>query len=169
MAKFDWGCPDCEIFWEREYPVGKAPKRTRCPECGKLSERYMGNMNINISFKDDGTGNRGNGAMDFHTVRRRYQNHSKNGFDKDSANRFLNRSIKETKERISDETGRYKQYNINYEAMARDGLVRRRSDAEAAKATETAKKLTRETVENANKRGYNLDIATGKPKKQNNE
>jgi hypothetical protein len=165
MAKFDWGCPDCEIYWEREYPVGKAPKRTRCPECNKLCERYVGNMNINISFKDDGAGNRGNGAMDFHTVRRRYQNHAKNGFDKDSANRFLNRSIRETKERMADESGRYKNYNIKWEEMARDGKARKLSDKEASAKRETNRKLTADAVENANNRGYNLDVTTGKRKK----
>ena len=58
-----------------------------------------GNQNVSISFKDDGTGNRNNpGANDFHTVKRRYKKFAEKGWDKDSANRWLNKSIEKTKE-----------------------------------------------------------------------
>lgn len=45
MAIFEWICKDCNIFWDKEYSIGKAPDRTRCPKCKKLSSRYwQGNM-----------------------------------------------------------------------------------------------------------------------------
>lgn len=165
MPKFEWICRDCDIFWDRECAVGKAPARTKCPECGKLCDKFWQNQNVGVSFGDDGAGNRGNNAMDFHTVRQRYKRHAEKGFDKDSANRFLNKSIRETKERMADESGRYRRYDINWEKMAQDGKARKLSDKETLEKRETNKKLTADAVENANKRGYNLDVTTGKRKK----
>lgn len=171
MAKFEWICNDCDIYWEREYDVGKAPNRTRCPECGKLCNRYWQNQNVAISFKDDGTGNQSNqGVNDFHTVRRRYQKFAKDGWDKDSANRWLHNSIKKHKEYANDESYRYRSLNLNYEKMAKDGLVKKLSEKESREKVERAKKLTEQAYDNANKRGYKdagsdkLDIA--KPQKQ---
>jgi predicted nucleic acid-binding Zn ribbon protein len=42
MAIYEWLCDDCEIFWDREYPLAKNPERTRCPECKKLCDRLWG-------------------------------------------------------------------------------------------------------------------------------
>ena len=39
MANYIWQCHDCKIFWDRDYPLAKNPRRTKCPECKKLSER----------------------------------------------------------------------------------------------------------------------------------
>jgi len=39
MATYEWVCAECKIFWDREYKMGTAPDRTRCPECKKLSHR----------------------------------------------------------------------------------------------------------------------------------
>ena len=44
MGKYEWICTDCVIYWDREYAMkDKRPKRTRCPKCGKLSNRYWQN------------------------------------------------------------------------------------------------------------------------------
>ena len=39
MVTYEWKCDDCEIAWERDYPIAKHPKKTKCPKCKKLSER----------------------------------------------------------------------------------------------------------------------------------
>lgn len=153
MPKFEWICRDCEVTWERDCEVGKAPKRTRCPECNKLCDKHWQAGNVGISFKDDGNCNVGTGANDFHTVRRRYQKVAERGWDKDSADRFLNRSIKQSKEAMADERGRYKEVNLNWEALARDGYAKKLNDKDTAKKVDTAKKLTETAYENANKRG----------------
>ena len=161
MAIFEWSCSECNIYWDRECPVGKAPDRTKCPECKKLSSRYYGNANIGVSFNDD---------KDFHTVRRRYQKHAQKGYDKDSANRFLRKSIEGTKRAMDDESFRYKSANFNYEKMEKDGLIKRVSESESRKKVENARKLTLQAYDNATKRGYKdindtkLDIT--KPQKQ---
>tara|TARA_R110002110_G_scaffold168303_1_gene369752 strand:+ start:113 stop:628 length:516 start_codon:yes stop_codon:yes gene_type:complete len=170
MATFNWICRECSIYWDRECDLGKAPDRTKCPKCSKLSHRYYESMNIGVSFKDDGCGNKGSGANDFHTVRRRYQKHAKKGYDKDSANKFLRRQIEASRNSQDDESFRYKSANINYEKLAQDGHVKKLNDKESAAKMERARKLTSDAYDRANKMGYKdigkdkLDIT--KPQKQ---
>jgi len=170
MATFEWVCKECLIYWDREYKAGKAPKKTRCPKCKKLCEKYWENSNIGISFGDDGIGNKGNGAMDFHTVKRRYQKHAEKGYDKDSANRFLRQSIEKTKARMDNESFRYVSANVKWDKLAKDRGLKKVSEKEAEQKVKNAKKLTKEAYDRANKMGYKdidsnkLDIT--KPQKQ---
>lgn len=170
MTVYEWICRDCDTYWDRDCPMGKAPNRTKCPICKKLCGRYYENANVGVSFKDDGIGNHSGGANDFHTVRRRYQKHAQNGYDKDSANRFLRRSIETTKKSMTDESYRYKPVDINYEKMAQDGLAKKLSETQVRNKVESAKKLTQDAYDRANKQGYRdargdkLDIT--KPLKQ---
>ena len=145
MAIFEWVCKDCNVFWDRDCPIGKAPSRTRCPHCKKLCEKFWENSNIGVSFGDD---------KDFQTVRARYKKHAEKGFDKDSANRFLHRSIEDTRERINDGEFRYKKAEINYEKLAKDGKVKRLSSSERVDKIERAKKLADQAYDTANKLGY---------------
>jgi len=171
MAIFEWICRDCMIYWDRDCPVGKAPKKTKCPKCTKLSGKYYQNSGMAISFKDDGCGNANGtgGAMDFHTVKQRYRKHAKKGYDKDSANRFLHRSIAETKER-KDNASFYKSANFNWEKMEEDGIAHKLS-GEASKAkVERARELTLDAYDKATKMGFkdinNTKLDITKPQKQ---
>ena len=149
MPNYLWVCRDCEMFWDREYAIGKAPTRTRCSKCKKLCERDYQNSNIGISFKDDGCGNKNSNAGDFHTVKRRYEKHAKLGYDQDSANKFLHRSIKETKERQSDDTGRYKPVFLRPDKLVEKGEARRLNDKEVLEKVEKGKKLTAHAYDKA--------------------
>ena len=162
MPIYEWVCHECTLVWDRDCEIGKAPKKTLGPECKKRSERYFGGLSF--SFKDDGCWNTRSGAMDFRAVRGRYYKHIEKGYDKDSADRFLNRSIRQTTERITDEKARYKPMHLNYENMARDGVVRKLDSKESLAKQERAKKLTQDAYNKANKSGYDLDIT--KPQKQ---
>lgn len=161
MAIFEWICQDCNVYWERDLPVGKAPDRTRCPKCNKLSERYYANQNLQHSWGED---------RDFHTVRQRFKKHAEKGWDKTAADRWLNDSIQGSKDAMNDERFRYKPARINYEKMAQDGKVKRLSDKEASEKRERARKLTQQAYDVANEKGYKdigstkLDIT--KPQKQ---
>jgi len=161
MPNYNWICRECSIYWDRECAIGKAPERTRCPKCKKLSHRYYEAMNIGVSFNDD---------KDFHTVRRRYQKHAEKGYDKDSANRFLRRQIEASKNTQDDESFRYKSANFKWDKMAEDGVVKKLSDKKAIAKRERARKLTEDAYHRANKMGYkdinktHLDIT--KPQKQ---
>lgn len=173
MTLYEWICRDCDIFWERDCQMGKAPTRTKCPKCKKLSGRYYENANVGISFKDDGQGNGGlgvGGANDFYTVRKRYQKVAEKGYDKDSANRFLRKNIEASKKAMNDDSYRYKPVNLKWDNIARDNNIKRLSSTQVEKKIQSAKKLTEEAYDRANKLGYKdqhgnkLDIT--KPLKQ---
>ena len=149
MPKYDYACKECDIQWEVEAPIGKAPKSDECPACEEQGFRYYGNQQLTVSFKDDGRGNKGTGAGDFHTVKRRYEKHAQYGFDKDSANRFLNKAIKDTTERIVDKSNKYVPYYFDYDSLAKQGKARRLNDTETAKKLETARKLTAQVYDKA--------------------
>ena len=161
MAIFEWVCQECNIYWERDLPVGKAPDRTRCPKCNKLSERYYANQGVNVKWGDD---------KDFHTVRSRYKRHAEKGYDKTAGDKFLNRSIEETKKAMNDDNFRYRPAHLKYDKIAEDGMARKLSDKETSEKIERAGKLTRQAYDVANQRGAKdigstkLDIT--KPQKQ---
>ena len=152
MAIFEWACQGCSIYWERELPVGKAPDRTLCLKCKKLSDRYFANQGINVKWGDD---------QDFHTVRSRYKKHAEKGYDKTAGDKFLNRSIKETKDAMNDESFRYKSMNFNYKKMAEDNLVRGVSEKRVQEKKDLSKKFTEQAYDIANKKGYK-DIGSTK-------
>jgi len=170
MPTYEWVCRECKIFWDRECRLGKAPDRTRCPECNKLSSRYWQQQGVGVSFKDDGCGNSGSTAGDFHTVKRRYQKHAEDGYDQNSANNFLRRQIEASRNSQDDETYRYKSANLNYEKFVEEGKARRLTDKEALEKKERAKKLTIEAYDRANKMGYKdigkTELEITKPQKQ---
>ena len=162
MAVYEWVCRECNIWWDRECRVGKAPDRTRCPKCKTLSHRYW-QQEVAISFKDDGAGNQGGnrGAQDFHTVKRRYQKHIEDGYDKDSANKWLHQSIKKTKEATDDEAFRYLSANIDWDKFADSRGLKKVGEREVRNKIERSKKLTAEAYDRANKMGYK-DIGSEK-------
>ena len=155
MAIFEWVCRECKIYWDRECRVGKAPSRTRCPECKKLCNKYWQNQGVGISFRDDGRGNKNNpGVQDFHSVRRRYQKFFKEGYDKDSANRFLHQHIDISKKWMDDESFRYKSAQIDYHKMAQARNLKKVGDHEAREKMESSRRLTSDAYDRANNMGY---------------
>ncbi len=52
MAIYEFICHDCEVIWEREAAMSKAPSRSRCPECKKLSNRHWGDVPVMFNGKD---------------------------------------------------------------------------------------------------------------------
>jgi len=164
MPRFEYACKECNVSWEIEEAIGKAPKTNSCPQCDEQVPRYYGNQIPAISFGDNGCGNYGKtkGARDFHTVKQRYKKFEEKGYDKTSADKFLRRSIRETGERLLDDR-HYKAMNFNYENLARDGIVKKLSDEETSKKIKRCDKLTQDAYNKANKQGYDLDI-TKNPK-----
>ena len=160
MPTYEWVCKECQIYWDREYPIGEAQKRTRCPKCKKLCNRYWQNKGVNVKWGDD---------KDFHTVRARHEKHQLYGFDKTAADNFLRQSIERSKTWQDDESFRYKGAHIDYHKMAEARGARKLTQAEAEKKVESSRKLTMDAYDRANKMGYRdinsekLDIA--KPNK----
>lgn len=60
MAIYEFICHDCEVIWEREAPMSKAPSRSRCPECKKLKNRHWGEVPVMFNGKDYYTNKRKN-------------------------------------------------------------------------------------------------------------
>jgi len=54
MAIFEWICRECKIYWDKNYRIGKAPNRTKCPECTKLCDRYWQNSIPAVHFNVKG-------------------------------------------------------------------------------------------------------------------
>ena len=52
MAIYEFICHDCEVIWEREAPMSKAPSRSRCPECKKLKNRHWGDVPVMFNGND---------------------------------------------------------------------------------------------------------------------
>lgn len=160
MPTYEWVCNDCHIYWDRELPMATAPKRTKCPKCKKLSNRYWQNQGVNVKWGDD---------KDFHTVRARHQKHEQYGYDKTAADRWLRQSIDASKRSQDDETFRYKGAQIDWDKLAKDRGHRKLTQVEVEKKIENSRQLTMDAYDKANKMGYRdinsekLDIA--KPNK----
>jgi len=60
MAIYEFICHDCEVIWEREAAMSKAPSRSRCPECNKLKNRHWGDVPVMFNGKDYYTNKRKN-------------------------------------------------------------------------------------------------------------
>tara|TARA_R110000744_G_C19324758_1_gene557947 strand:+ start:510 stop:1043 length:534 start_codon:yes stop_codon:yes gene_type:complete len=172
MAMYEWVCRECDIWWDRECDLGKAPKRTKCPECSTLSNRYWQQQNVGISFKDDGALNRNSNANDFHTVRRRYQKVAEEGFDKTAGDNFLRNNIRKSKEAMDDDTYRYKGAHVDWDKFAKTRGVEKQGEKFTEKKLENSRQMTMKAYDRANKMGYKdigsekLDIA--KPNKNDN-
>lgn len=39
MPIYTWACHECELYWEREYKMGKSPEKSKCPGCEKRKGR----------------------------------------------------------------------------------------------------------------------------------
>ena len=144
MARFEYACRECEVSWELEADVGKAPETSDCPECQEEGFRYYGNQYLNISFKDDGTGNQGGkrGAMDFHTVRKRYEKFFKDGYDKDSGDGFLKNEIENSKQHMKSGHMQYKPINFDLQWWEENGLAKKVSKKRRAEKLKAARKMT---------------------------
>ena len=130
MTLYDWICNECEVIWEQDHPIGKAPKKTKCPECGELRERNWSSVS---TFRMKG---------DCHTNRVRLRERYDKGMDKDTAEEFYDTAIQASKRSIETGWKNYKKVEPNLDAFREKGLVRKRSEQEAQQATENAKKLT---------------------------
>lgn len=145
MPTYEWVCNECHIYWDRELPIGTAPKRTKCPKCGKLSNRYWQNQGVNVKWGDD---------QDFHTVRARIDKHKEFGYDQTAGDRFLRHQIRQTKEATDNEDFRYKSANIDYDKFAESRGLKKSTQAEVEQKVKNAKKLTEDAYNRATKMGY---------------
>jgi putative FmdB family regulatory protein len=54
---YDYRCPGCGAVFEKDFPMGKAAKQAKCPECGKKAKRAF--MSCNFVLKGGGWPSKG--------------------------------------------------------------------------------------------------------------
>ena len=150
MARFDYLCKKCEVVWEREAPVGKAPKRTKCPnKCGKFGNRYYGDQTLFVSWGND---------TDFQTVRSRNKQYDLKGMNKQEADKFLNDSIARSERAINTGWQQYSRVVPDGEAMEKEGKAKRRTEEQVTDALNNAKQLTRDCYNSVGRDPGKLDF-----------
>jgi len=122
MAVFEYACAKCTLYWEREARVGKAPKWTKCPECGKRGKRHFSSA-PNIQF-------RGKNLYEFTTNRTRLQKFARDGWDKDTADRYYNEHMDESKRAMQEQGKVYTRYEPNLEKLTKSRDIRKLSPEE---------------------------------------
>ena len=50
MPQYEFICHPCKLVWDKEYSMKKAPERSRCPECDKLSNQNWSNKQTAVHF-----------------------------------------------------------------------------------------------------------------------
>ena len=130
MTYYDWICTECEVIWEEDHPLGEAPKKTECPECGELRDRNWGSVS---TFQMKG---------DCHTNRVRMRKYHEDGLSKDEAHEFYDEAIGASKRSINKGWKAYKRMTPNVQKHVEAGVMRRRSDKEAQEVKDAAKKMT---------------------------
>ena len=150
MARFDYLCKNCEVIWEREYGVGKAPKRTKCPKkCGKYGNRYYGDQTLYVNWGTD---------TDFQTVRARNKEYDLKGMNKQEADKFLKDSIDRSERAINTGWQQYSRVMPNGDEFVKRGKAKRRTEEEFTDAINNAKQLTRDNYNNVGRDPGKLDF-----------
>ena len=88
MPQYEFICHPCKLVWDKEYSMKKAPERSRCPECNKLSNQNWGNKQTAVHF-----------IGDFHTNKRLAEKSYTNDFELERMGRAL---VDKTKESINE-------------------------------------------------------------------
>jgi len=130
MVFYGLHCEHCENNWTVDRPMSKAPKKGKCPECGKMGIRDYSNAGTH--FKGEG--------WDSNSYRIKRRNEK--GFDKDTANEFLNTSIENSKSRMASGGQHYKKMVISEEDAKKQGIpVTRVTDEKAKHKADAAFKM----------------------------
>lgn len=129
---FEYLCKSCDLIIERDFKIGKANKKVKCPDCNKMAPRYYGHAPA-VHFK----------GADFQTNRSREEKYRRYGMDKDRAQMFYKESIEATKKRIDSKDTIYANYDITPEEAAKRG-AKRKTEEQLKTSLDNSKKQTDE-------------------------
>jgi len=135
MAIYEFNCKGCKIVWEREASMKKAPSRSRCPECKKLSERYWGNIPVIFN------------GSDYHTVKR--NQHNLVYKDKAKAKEVHEGLVDSAKKQAEETKSPYINYTISKESF--ESLKPVKKTKEQLKSTKKSYDELKESVYNNSK------------------
>ena len=114
MPIYTWACHECELYWEREYKMGKAPEKTKCPGCEKRKGRSYDSpvlrfIGSGFYVNDYGKGN--------------WAHNTQQG----AVDEFVRDSEKASKERMKTGFQNYKVFTPDYDALEKKGDIKRTS------------------------------------------
>lgn len=126
MPIYEFSCHKCELIFDRLYKEvpKKLPKKTKCPECGKMADREF----------CVGT---------FHVKGQPYR------LSKSDVMNFYNGAIEDSKENLKLENTKspYRRYVPNFDALTKDGTLRQLSDKEIKDRHQTTRKIGEKITE----------------------
>ena len=156
MPIFTWACNKCELYWEREYDMGKNPEKTKCPECN----RRCGRRYDVPKFKFVGPG--------FY-VNDYGSNSAKHSNAKSAVDRFVEESKEASENRMKTGFQNYKVYTPNFKELEKTGQVKKSTrsvDENAAKHRKTAEHIYKNAgIDPSQQEKTNVDIMTVPDKK----
>lgn len=156
MPIFTWACNKCELYWEREYDMGKNPEKTKCPECKKKCGRRYDTP----TFKFIGSGfyvndYGGNSVM-----------HSN---AKGAVDTFVEEAKEASQKRMDTGFQNYRVYTPNYEQLEKTGQIKKSTrtvEENAAKHRQTAEHIYKNSSIDPEKQNKtNVDLMTKPDKK----
>ena len=140
MAIYEFICHDCEVIWEREAPMSKAPSRSRCPECKKLKNRHWGDVPVMFN------------GNDYYTNKRKQH---KLVYEDKAKGKEIAENLLDATKRMSEETkSPYKGYTLTEEGIKAYG-GRRKTEADHKMSKEMGEKV-KESVYNNSQAYRNL-------------
>ena len=134
MAIYEFICHDCEVIWEREAAMSKAPSRSRCPECKKLSNRHWGE--VPVMFNGDG----------YYTNTRKQHNLVYK--DKAKAKEVKENLLDAAKREFETKKSPYGSYTLNKNGMKEFG-ARRKTQKESEDSQKMAGELRKSVYNNS--------------------
>ena len=140
MATYQIECEKCEIYWEVEKPMSNPPKKGKCPKCGKMGNRCFTAPALHFV------------GPDFYVNQAKAERYAKHGMDKDTANQFLNNSIKASKQNMQQGGQHYKKMYLDEDYAATNGLIKKVDDKKKIAKREVAKKFIEDTTKKAYKK-----------------
>ena len=133
MATYQIECESCEIYWEVERSMDNPPKKGKCPQCGKMGNRCWTAPALHFV------------GMDFYVNQAKAERYAKYGMDKDTANQFLENSIKGSKQNMENGYQHYTPMLYNPEVAVKKGIAKKLTDREKINKREAAKNLVIES------------------------
>ena len=114
------------------------PKKGKCPQCGKMGNRCFTAPALHFY------------GMDFYVNQAKAERYARNGMDKDTANQFLNNSLKTSKENMKKGYEHYTPMYLDEDYAASKGMINKVDDKRKIAKQEVAKKF----IEDTNKKAY---------------
>ena len=140
MATYQIECEKCEIYWEVERSMDNPPKKGKCPKCGKMGNRCFTAPALHFV------------GPDFYVNQAKAERYAKHGMDKDTANQFLNNSLKASRENMQKGYEHYTPMYLDTEHAVKSGMFKHVDDKTKNAKIDQAKKNEEHFVKKAYKK-----------------